>query len=244
MTSRAFGLALPFAAAVLALFACTKTETRYVDEPDEEEAETDAGPAPVSADSGLGVLSFKPDTMFSGFDGTHTFQVPFAVYDAADDLVVTADDPSAIEVTPKKLVTATTNGGTDNGKYFIVTVKKAGTIGLLAKSGKSTATATINVTTYAPDRWTVGETRYTTGTGAENPPCTDCHVNGAAIDHSPAALATATDEKIGVVITTGVSTHGFPIKINGKIGHSWQVSEDERSGLVTYLRGLEPKGFK
>ena len=45
------------------------------------------------------------------------------------------------------------------------------------------------------------------------------------------------------VITTGISTAGFPIKEMSK-GHRWEVSDEERDGLVTYLRGLEPRGFE
>jgi hypothetical protein len=56
-------------------------------------------------------------------------------------------------------------------------------------------------------------------------------------------MASVTDDKLGTVITTGLSTAGFPIKEPTK-NHRWAVSTDERSGLVTYLRGLEPRGFK
>jgi mono/diheme cytochrome c family protein len=124
-----------------------------------------------------------------------------------------------------------------------VTVKKAGTIKLTAKSNGKSAESTITVAQYSTSRWTAGETRYKNGSGGD-PPCTDCHVNGKAIDHSPAALATATDEKIAVVITTGISTSGFPIKIDNQPGHKWNVTDEERDGLVTYLRSLEPRGFK
>jgi hypothetical protein len=70
-----------------------------------------------------------------------------------------------------------------------------------------------------------------------------CHAGGNAIDHSPAAMASSTDEAIATVITTGISTAGFPIMgVQGD--HRWTVSQAERDGLVTYLRGLPPRGFK
>jgi len=234
--------ALAFALAA-GFLACSSPETKveYVDEPidggySRDGSTYDSAPPP---DSGLGQLRFQPTLAYSGFDGTHTFQVPVAVYDSASDLTVTAADPSAATVTPAKLVNPVTpDGTTDSGKYFLVTVKKAGTITLNAKSGGKTVTATINAATYAADRYATGETRYNGG----SPPCTDCHVNGQAIDHSPAALATVDDTKIGTVITNGISPAGFPIQgVQG--GHKWSVSAAELAGLVTYLRALPSRGL-
>ncbi|MBX3216785.1 MAG: hypothetical protein KF850_32420 [Labilithrix sp.] len=237
-------VAAVFAATWAGVFACSTTETSYIeeDEPDTFDAGFDTQP---SAESGLGVLTFMPERSYSGYDGTHRFIVPVAVYDSADDLDVTVDDPAAAEIVAKKLTNPVrTDGTTDNGKYFFVTVKKPGTITLTATSQGKSATSTITVASYEPSRWAAGETRYENG-GSGDPPCTDCHVNGSAIDHSPAALATADDEKIAVVITTGISTSGFPIKIDNQAGgHQWTVTDAERDGLVTYLRSLEPKGFK
>jgi hypothetical protein len=229
----------------IALFACTSTKTTYVDEPIPESEAKDAGfDSRPSLDSGLGQLTFMPEKSFSGFDGMHVFKVPIAVYDAADDLEVTATKPSAVTISPTKLKNPVRNDGTaDNGKYFLITVKEAGTITLRAKSAGRTTEATLTVASYASGRWAAGETRYKTGAGGD-PPCTQCHVNGEAIDHSPAALATATDEKIATVITTGIGTTGFPIKIDGAPGHKWTVTDTEKDGLITYLRALDPKGFE
>jgi hypothetical protein len=234
-----------FVAAYAGVFACSTTKVSYIDEP-EQQGPTDAGfDSNPPADSGLGLLTFMPETAFSGYDGQHTFIVPVAVYDSGDDLKVTASDPSTVDIVTKQLSKPVrSDGTTDNGKYFFVTVKKPGTVKLTAASQGKTAEATITVTQYDASRWTAGETRYKNGGGPGQPPCTDCHVNGEAIDHSPAALATASDEKIAVVITQGISTSGFPIKINSEPGHTWKVTDEERDGLVTYLRSLEPKGFK
>lgn len=227
-------------AAWMGATACSSDDAAYVEEP-VADASFDTRP---TADSGLGILAFRPHEAFSGYDGTHTFVVPLAVYDSGDDLVVTAADPSAAEIAPKKLATKTREDGTtDSGKYFFVTVKRAGSFDVVASSGGKTVRSTIDVASYAPTRWAAGEARYKNG-GSGNPPCADCHVNGQSIDHSPAALATATDEEIAVVITTGISTGGFPILINGQPGHTWTVTDAERDGLVTYLRSLAPRGFE
>lgn len=196
----------------------------------------------TTPDSGLGVLRFQPTQAYSGYDGTHTFKVPIAVYDAQSDLKVTVQDGSTGTVAPVTLAQPTKNGVTDTGKYFLVTVLKPGTITVNATSGGKTVTSKIDVTQYDAARWQAGQTRYVNG-GSGNPPCTQCHVNGQAIDHSPAALATVTDVKVATTITTGISPAGFPIQgVDG--GHRWTVTQTEKDGLVTYLRALDPRGFQ
>lgn len=209
--------------------------------PDPKDAGYDSTP---SLDSGLGVLSFSPEQAYSGYDGVHTYKVPLAVYDAADDLDVTLADPSSGEIAAVALAQPTKSDGThDNGKYFMITVKKAGDIEVVASSHGQKAKATITAAAYPSSAWTAGEDRYTGGGSNGDPPCTQCHAGSAGIDHSPASMASATDQALGAVITTGISTAGFPIKEDTK-GHRWEVTEDERAALVTYLRGLEPRGFK
>jgi hypothetical protein len=243
LSSTALALALPLLCGGAA-FACSSTT---MVEREIEEADPDAGygrdgsgyDAAPPSDSGLGELRFQPSQSYSGFDGTHAFKVPVAVYDSASDLVVTPDDPSAVTVVAAALTNPVKDGITDTGKYFILTVKKAGTLTVTARSGGKSAKVTVNAAAYASLRWAAGQTRYTSGAA----PCSDCHVGGTAIDHSPAALATADDAKLGTVIQNGISTAGFPIQgVTG--GHKWSVTADELDGLVTYLRALEPRGFQ
>src|SRR5262245_9505027 len=92
-----------FVATYAGVFACSSTQTSYIGEPEEPGVRGAGFDTRPSAETGLGVLSFLPDTSFSGFDGAHTFTVPVAVYDSADDLEVTVDDPSAVEIVPKEL---------------------------------------------------------------------------------------------------------------------------------------------
>lgn len=238
---------------VAAIAACSSTQTQLVDDDSSNATDGDAASytrdgstydSAPTPDSGLGLLRFQPAQSYSGWDGTHAFQVPVAVYDGASDLQVSADDPSSVTITPAALKNpVNADGVTDNGKYFLVAVKKAGTITLTARSGGKSATTKIVVASYDASRYAAGEARYTqSGTGSSQP-CTNCHVNGQAIDHSPAALATADDEKVGATITTGISPFGFPIQgVEG--GHKWDVTDQERDGLVTYLRALSPRGFE
>lgn len=240
-----------------ALFACSSTEEPG-GRPGGGTPEEDAGlqrdgstyDSTPSPESGLGELLFRPDSIYSGFDGARTFKVPIAVYDADSDLAVTASDPSAVSIAPTTLKNPVVDGITDNGKYFLITANKAGTVTLTAKSKGRTTTATLTIASYAAGRWAAGETRYkAAGTGADRP-CTTCHVNGSAIDHSPASLATATDEEVGAIMTTGVrpgpggSSSTIVIPSEPSTPHAWNMTPTEQEGLVTYLRALEPRGFQ
>jgi mono/diheme cytochrome c family protein len=239
--------------AMLVLFGCTTSQpTIREDEP----APTEDSPKPgtqksddgkfdstPSPDAGLGVMSFSPDAVHSGFDGEHAFKVPIAVYDAADDLVVSAKDPSAATVASVKLMKPVVDGVLDNGKYFLVTPTKAGDIVLVATSKGRTTEATLSVTAYTTAQWAAGKLRYENAGTSGEPACTQCHAGSAGIDHSPAALASVDDQTVGTVITSGISTSGFPIKESSGKGHRWVVTDEERNALVTYLRGLEPRGF-
>ncbi|MBX3229518.1 MAG: hypothetical protein KIT84_17130 [Labilithrix sp.] len=253
MALRSVALHLSLAAALLAsvMFACTKTETTYVDEDDDDDDTTvDSGSGKPPADSGLGILGFKPEVMYSGFDGEHTYMVPFAVYDADDDLTVTASPAASVSFEKVELRNPVTENGTDLGRYYMVTVKAPGEVTFTAKSKNRTATGVLNVATYTPAAWAAGKARYENGIAgdAKNPPCTDCHQNGQDIDHSPAALATVTDEKIGFTISTGLSTNNRPIDVDETRypdGHKWKTKDaEEQAAVVTYLRGLEPRGFR
>jgi hypothetical protein len=202
----------------------------------------------VSPESGLGELLFRPDKVYSGIDGTHTFKVPLAVYDSDSDLVVTADDPSGLTMAKTTLKNPVNSDGiTDNGKYFMLTALKAGTYTLTAKSKGRSTTASVTVTDYASTRYAAGDARYNNGisTMTADRACKNCHVNGLAIDHSPAALATATDQEIGIIITTGVKPGPSVIKIPNEPGtqHKWDVTATEKDGLITYLRAIDPRGF-
>lgn len=232
--------------ATAALFACSSSAP--VDPGEEEDGGTTKkdggqGDSTPSPESGLGELLFRPSTLYSGIDGTHTFIAPVAVYDSDSDLTVTASDSSAVTITPAKLKMPEVDGIVDNGKYYFITAKKAGTVTLTATSKGRTTTAKLTIADYAAARWQAGKTRYEKSGLDADRPCTDCHVNGDAIDHSPATMASATDQDIAVIIKNGIKPGGTPIKgVPG--GHKWNATDPEVDGLVTYLRALTPNGFQ
>jgi len=234
--------------ALSAVVACSSTETTTpgADTPDDGERTRDGSVADSqpSPEAGLGELLFRPETLYTGVDGTHTFIAPVAVYDADGDLTVTASDPSAVTITPTKLKSPTNSDGvTDNGKYFLATAKKAGQVTLTATSKGRSVTASLTITDYAAGRYAAGEARYNKAGSGQDQPCTNCHAGAQGIDHSPAAMASATDQDIGVIVTTGIKPPAKPITgVPG--GHKWNVTAEEKDGLITYLRALQPRGFE
>lgn len=241
----------------LVVAACSSTAVRAsAVDPEQDEAEqAEADPAAahtvfdssVPANAGLGILQLLPSRAYSGFDGVHGFEVPLGVYGGGEDVTLTADDPDAAVVTPTKLLTTTRP---DTGVYFMVAVRRAGTIALTARSNGRAARGTISVASYGSGRWAVGAARYT-ATGANGEPaCTSCHVDGRAIDHSPAVLAGATDLDVGRIVTAGelpsrqrIVSGCETCTEKGK-SHRWTLDNEERDGLVAYLRGLESRGFE
>ena len=243
-------------AAALVLAACSSSTQDSLggSSSGSTEPSADAGPqrdgstydSSPSPDTGLGELRFSPDHVFTGTDGAHTFQVPVAVYDFDTDLTVSVSDAAALTLTKTTLVTPTVDGVTDNGQYYLVTAQKPGDFTLTATSKGRTASVTITVSSYDTGRYDTGKARYEqTGTGADRP-CTTCHSGASAIDHSPAALAIATDQEVGIIITTGVKPGPNVIRIpsDPSTPHKWNVTDAQKDGLITYLRGLSPRGFQ
>jgi mono/diheme cytochrome c family protein len=245
------GWILIAASSAAVVFACSSPPAATSDDDDDTQGDAsdftrdgsvyDSTPA---SDTTLGILRFSPDKSYSGFDGTHSFKVPVAVYDGADDLQVSLDDAAEGTLTPVKLVNPTKTGVTDSGRYYMVLIEKAGTFTLTATSGGQTVTSRITVSNYDAPRYAAGQARYNTTDNTDTrKACTQCHGSGSdKIDHSPAVLATATDEEVKAIITTGI-LNNFPIKINGVSGHRWDATDEELDGLVTYLRSLDPNGF-
>ena len=93
---------------------------------------------------GIGARDPRADRALStpGTDGAHSFRVPFALYSAGAMISPRSrsGDPSIATVAP----TALTSPAGDNGKYYMLTMQKAGSTTVTAKSNGTTATATIS----------------------------------------------------------------------------------------------------
>jgi mono/diheme cytochrome c family protein len=186
-------------------------------------------------DAGEIDLLILPNESFTGFDGQHTFKVPVSVYRADSDLKVVLSDPSVADIRPATYA----DPQADNGKYYVLTAKKAGQVTITATSRGKTVTSKLTVQAYPAARFTAGERRYQNASGAD-PSCASCHQKAGGADHSPTALSSAGDPDIASVVTSGVKVGGIPITT---VQHTWTVTPTELDGLVTYLRALPPRGY-
>lgn len=205
--------------------------------------------------------------MYSAFDGTHEFKIP-AIVDGVKKITWTASDPEMVDL------------DTQSDGSVILTVRKAGTVTIKAKSGSLSGTASLVVTQATPEDWQFGSDRYNNGItwkqrgdggtsgggggdggggsgdgdgggGGRPQPnkqlaCTNCHANGGQdVEHTPMQTGGYSDAELVAIFSEGRKPAGSEQRIMpadkwSKI-HTWTMSEDEKKGLITYLRALEPK---
>jgi len=106
-------------------------------------------------------IQFNP--MYSGFDGTHTYQIPTFVM-GVDPASVTwgSSDPSMVMFQP--YVTG-----------IMITTMKAGDVTIVATvggdggtdGGATCGTAALHITQYTADQWNTGSARYNNGIGLQ-----------------------------------------------------------------------------
>src|SRR5687767_10989454 len=91
------------AAAAFGGLACTEDPPPFPVEEDEDSGTggSDAGFDSKPPEDSSFKFEFRPLKSFSGYDGTHTFKAPVAVYDSESDLKVTGDT-SAVTIEPVK----------------------------------------------------------------------------------------------------------------------------------------------
>jgi hypothetical protein len=188
---------------------------------------------------GCGQADFLfPPQAYSGFDGTHSFKVPF-VTSLAGALTWTASDPTIATVTaidPAKVPTAVAQPGL---QWAMVTTTKAGTVTIKITNGTLQLSAKLTVTAYTTDQYNAGQTRYMTApTGIIA--CTTCHSGAGGVDHTPTVTAVDSDSDLVSAITTATYPNGRTLNAPN---HMFALSDGEKSGLVAYIRALAPKGF-
>jgi cytochrome c553 len=190
-------------------------------------------------------LEVFPPKLYSGFDGTNAYKVPVIAHGATGKVTWKVSDESVASLTPS---------GTNSENVTLLT-KKAGSIVLTATAGGKSSTATLTVVAYTAAQHEAGAKRYMTMPDEMNPPCVTCH--GAERgsnrpNHTPTELDADTDAEIQKTFTSGVDPEGrrivdmkeFSDLLTSKgYTHMWKVTDEEKIGLMAYLRSLEPIGF-
>jgi hypothetical protein len=203
----------------------------------------------ISTDDAVGAgLEIHFPVAYSAFDGTHTFKVP-ATVTGVKGVKWSASDPSMVDLEPNS-----------NGTDVMITTKKAGAVDIIAKSGGLSGSARLTITQFPAQMWEDGNDRYNNGIvwerkkdgkrggQAKTIACTTCHGKtdgNGDIEHTPTQTAGYTDADLITIFTQGKKPPGVEQRIMpfdrwNKL-HQWQMTDNERNGLVVYLRALTPK---
>lgn len=213
---------------------------------------------PASSSSDTLRLVFSP--MYSAFVEGHPAQLPVRLdrsYGVIARAQYSSADPSIAEIA-------------ETAQGAMITVKKEGRVAIKVALDDKTGSALLTINKYSEVQWLLGETRYTRseraviprdgGTlsglalaidpAARNPggACNTCHTQQAQlfqIEDTPMQTAGYTDDELITVFTQGKKPEGadlqtIPTFLWGT-AHSWTVSEEEKQGLVAYLRTKVPK---
>lgn len=238
------GVVVGALAAVLAM-GCSETDgsTSAASESAATEPKSDGNASVV--DDLAGFESFHPQgegkVYYTGYDGENSYVAPIAFFaDTAPK--VTIEDPSVAELKGQiKITKAIVKDLPDalDGKVQLLLLRStgAGETKVTAKAGDIAQTATLRVTKYTPEDVVIGEKRYEKGA----PACVSCHASKSV--HNPSVLVDLADETI-----LGIAVNGKSIKKisteTGKVEtlqpnggrHTWNVTDEERVGLMAYLR--------
>ncbi|HEY0707600.1 MAG TPA: hypothetical protein VGG33_12435 [Polyangia bacterium] len=200
----------------------------------------DAAPPPEGA--GFKIIF---DKVFTAHDGTHTFKVPVTVpgvkgikwsisNSAIAEIEAYEDDPSA------------------TGSDAMIIAKAPGTVTVRAHLGNVSDAIETTITGVTPSTWELGRARYQEGPKIRNDvpmanaACTNCHgANRSDVEHTPAQIGGYTDQELITIFTQGMKPAGVknrvvPVEQWSPV-HRWQMSEEEKLGIVAYLRSLEPQ---
>lgn len=191
-------------------------------------------------------LTIFPNQIWTGYDGMNTYRAPIIVVANKGNVTWTIDDPSIATLDTSSTDPKAQPGGVN----LMIVASKPGKTMIHATDGTSTADAVLEVIEYPYAQWEAGKKRYETGPDDMNPACTECHAPGKGPDHTPTELDADTDPQIMNTFVSGLDPEGRPVNYEGDFDnllkdydHKWKVTEDEKVGLVAYLRSLKPLHF-
>ena len=202
-----------------------------------------AGPPP-----GPDGEDFGPLILFSGFNGTDTFQVPVFLFgEFTGEVTWESLDPAVATIAP---VARPSDAGPPvegfREEFAMVTTTGAGTTKIRGTAGGETIEMDINVTQYTVDQVAAGRQRYNMPANpdeAARKACASCHALANGVDHSPNWLSPLGDAEILGAIRTGVyEFEGGRYELRG-VNHAFDLTDAEAQGIVPFLRSLPPRGF-
>lgn len=193
----------------------------------------------AEATSGPKKFQIFPPTLFGGFDGANMYKVPISIFKSDGPVTISVDDPSLVSIDAQS-----------NGTKVMLTTLKAGKTMLHAKTATQSADAPLTINMYTPKQHDAGMNRYMMAADMMNPACQDCHGKGNGPDHTPTEVDADPDDDIANTFLTGTDPEGRPVdaeheftRILKDYKHMWKVTDEEKVGLVAYLRSLPPTGY-
>jgi hypothetical protein len=179
---------------------------------------------PGGGPSGLAIV---PPHIYTGYDGVDRYRAPILAV-GGSNLTWSIADPSLAQLTPE-----------DGGDHLMLETLKAGTTTVTVTGNGMTATAQLVITAYTSAQRAIGQTRYFMAQGGD-PSCASCHAGVVGPDHTPTKLEDDTDAQIITTFLTGYDRYGMPVPT---ARHSWNGTEEQKLGLVAFLRSLPPRGY-
>jgi hypothetical protein len=231
---------------------------------------TDAGaasnsnspPAVNGADTSIGdgTLQLTYSPMYSAFVPEHEAQLPVTLKDTSlrsQGAKFSSSDPTVATVSD------TEDGAT-------ITVKKAGVVTIVATLDGHSGTAKLTIKPYTNAQWMTGQARFAKSelaivpkdgaaisaialidptTRNANGACNTCHTAQAKTlksETTPTQIAGYSDDELITIFTMGkkperaTQTTMIPSFLWGMF-HTWRVTDEEKQGLVAFLRTQMPK---
>jgi hypothetical protein len=212
-------------------------------------------------------LEIEFSTMYTGYDGVHDFKLPARI-DGAKNIKWSASPSGVVEFlkgsTASETMIHVINAPTDGTTNVTITAK----VGSLSATAPLTITgATPEMWQEGSDRYNDGVNyswghdhdgggESSDGGHREHPPpdphlaCSNCHNQsgdnqGEDVEHTPTQTGGYSDQDLINIVTQATKPAGIPQRIMPleqwqKI-HKWQMDPQQLSGIVVYLRSLEPK---
>lgn len=210
-------------------------------------------------------IQFK--SMYSAYDGEHTFQVPAVLNGFKKGVKWSAKPADLVDLEDGK-------DGT-----VMITTKKPGKVDIIARVGNLSSKSTLEILEATPDDWEQGSDRYNNGIvwkrgegrsdggggggggwdggkRERTPPdpmlaCAGCHGEQAkrdesdSVKHTPMQTAGYSDDDLIDIFTNGVKPEGVKYRIMKKERwnklHQWDMTDEQKKGMIVYLRSLTPE---
>jgi hypothetical protein len=179
------------------------------------------------------------EVAYSGFDGTHTFKLPFAT-SLTGTVTWSVSDPSLATIVPVPADKVPAPLADPSLQFALVTVSKAGMGNIQVSNGTTTASSMLVATQYTVDQYQTGQARFTASVN-NLATCASCHTMGAMpVDNSPNYTEFDSDADIVSLVTTGKWADGTVLNAPN---HLFPLTDAEKVGIAAYMRAMPPLGF-